>query len=543
MPEPVKRGQRYIPGLDGLRAIAVLAVLAYHLGFAWAPGGLLGVGVFFTLSGYLITDLLLAQVARGGIRLKSFWLARARRLLPGLVVMLIVVMAWVTVIGPHQAPDFRTAAATGLFYVNNWWLIFHNVSYFAQFAAPSPLNHLWSLSIEEQFYIVWPFLLLLGVRLVPEFAPAGVRPRLASDNPGARPCLGAVDGDSLPPGNRSVARLLRNRHTRSGDPHRRCLGHGLAKPPTQPQRHGRRTPSNRRRRSSRARRDRPDVLALGGVLELPVPRRIPGAVGGNGSRHRRVDASGHPAWARGRMPAHAMDRRAVIRHLPLALPDHRPHDSGGGAQRRDPVRAFFQVVAIIGIAALSWKYVEDPIRHGALARLWAQARAGGWRRHRVTPLRRAAFAGISLVFIAAVAGMAGVGDDPSKANQVGQLTVDKTVTAGDVASRSKTDPCSSVVHIGDSTSEGLVSADYLPNPKQRITAQYRRIGAKTQHLEISGARSIYETYEGDPERLRRGSGAGRTAASMAAGCWRSAPTRRRTSPRARTTGSISGSTG
>src|SRR5436190_18746134 len=158
MPEPVKREQRYIPGLDGLRAIAVLAVLAYHLGFGWVPGGLLGVGVFFTLSGYLITDLLLAQLSRGGIRLKSFWLARARRLFPGLLVMLIVVMAWVTVIGPHQAPDFRSAVVTGVFYVNNWWLIFHDVSYFAQFAAPAPLNHLWSLSVEEQFYIVWPFM-------------------------------------------------------------------------------------------------------------------------------------------------------------------------------------------------------------------------------------------------------------------------------------------------------------------------------------------------------------------------------------------------
>ena len=81
MPEPVKRNQRYMPGLDGLRAIAVLAVIVFHLGFDWAPGGLLGVGIFFTLSGYLITDLLLAQFsARGKIKLGSFWLARARRL-------------------------------------------------------------------------------------------------------------------------------------------------------------------------------------------------------------------------------------------------------------------------------------------------------------------------------------------------------------------------------------------------------------------------------------------------------------------------------
>src|SRR3954451_14016752 len=179
MPEPVKRGSRYMPGLDGLRAIAVLGVIAYHLNFSWASGGLLGVGVFFTLSGYLITDLLLAQVARGGVKLAKFWLARARRLLPALFVMLIVVMAWVTVIGPHQPSNFRIDLASAVGYVNNWWLIFHNVSYFAQFASPSPLNHLWSLSVEEQFYIFWPFLLLIGVGLVRENPYAsGIRPRL-----------------------------------------------------------------------------------------------------------------------------------------------------------------------------------------------------------------------------------------------------------------------------------------------------------------------------------------------------------------------------
>src|SRR5271170_7586196 len=114
MPEPVRPSQRYMPGLDGLRAVAVLAVIAFHLGFGWAPGGLLGVGVFFTLSGYLITDLLLAQWARGHIRLGGFWLGRARRLLPALFLMLAVVIAWVTLIGPHQPPSFREAVAAAL---------------------------------------------------------------------------------------------------------------------------------------------------------------------------------------------------------------------------------------------------------------------------------------------------------------------------------------------------------------------------------------------------------------------------------------------
>src|SRR3954454_1178785 len=109
MPEPVKRDQRYMPGLDGLRAIAALAVIAFHLGYGWAPGGLLGGGIFFTLSGYLITDILLAQLNRGPVRLPQFWLPRPRRLLPPLFLMLVIVVAWVTVSGPAQPQQFRDA--------------------------------------------------------------------------------------------------------------------------------------------------------------------------------------------------------------------------------------------------------------------------------------------------------------------------------------------------------------------------------------------------------------------------------------------------
>src|SRR6202020_818280 len=97
MPEPVRGRQRYLPGLDGLRAIAVCAVIAYHLGLGWAPGGLLGVGVFFTLSGYLITDLLLGAWNKGSLGLGDFWIRRGRRLLPALYLMLVVVVIWVAI--------------------------------------------------------------------------------------------------------------------------------------------------------------------------------------------------------------------------------------------------------------------------------------------------------------------------------------------------------------------------------------------------------------------------------------------------------------
>ena len=135
MPEPVRAGQRYMPGLDGLRALAVLAVIAFHEQLGWAPGGLLGVGVFFTLSGYLITDLLLGQwTARGRLALADFWARRARRLLPALFVMLAVVTAWVTLFDQARLAVLRGADAAAATYSSNWYLIIQGQSYFARFA-------------------------------------------------------------------------------------------------------------------------------------------------------------------------------------------------------------------------------------------------------------------------------------------------------------------------------------------------------------------------------------------------------------------------
>ena len=165
MPEPVRGSQRYLPGLDGLRAIAVGAVVAYHVGLGWAQGGLLGVGVFFTLSGYLITALLLGQQEiTDKLQLTDFWLRRARRLLPALFVMLAVVTAWVTLLDRSQLPAIRGAVVASAGYVSNWWLIAQHSSYFAQFGPPSPLGHLWSLAVEEQFYLIWPVVLWIGLR-------------------------------------------------------------------------------------------------------------------------------------------------------------------------------------------------------------------------------------------------------------------------------------------------------------------------------------------------------------------------------------------
>src|ERR671911_1471685 len=141
-------------------AIAVIAVLLYHADLAWIPGGFLGVEVFFVISGYLITALLLAEWRqRGRIDLKTFWLRRARRLLPALYVLLVTTLAFAVVFLPGEIAGLRGDVMAALGYVTNWYLIFGQESYFEAVGRPSLLQHLWSLAVEEQFYLIWPMVL------------------------------------------------------------------------------------------------------------------------------------------------------------------------------------------------------------------------------------------------------------------------------------------------------------------------------------------------------------------------------------------------
>ncbi|MGG3043137.1 acyltransferase family protein [Bacillus anthracis] len=151
-------------GLDSLRGLAILGVMLYHINFNWMPGGFLGVTVFFVLSGYLITDILAMEWKRNKrINLKKFWLSRARRLIPGMLVMLVITLAWITIFHSSLLEKMRGDSLAALFYVSNWWYIYHKVSYFDNFNQLSPLNHFWSLAVEEQFYVVWPFIISLGL--------------------------------------------------------------------------------------------------------------------------------------------------------------------------------------------------------------------------------------------------------------------------------------------------------------------------------------------------------------------------------------------
>ena len=156
----------YISGLDGIRAISVIAVIFYHANFSWALGGYLGVESFFVISGYLITSLLINEWNKsGGINLLKFWLKRARRLLPALWLLIVTLAITIPVLARDGISNFLKDIPPALFYYTNWAYIFRNTSYFETFGRPPLLKHLWSLAIEEQFYLFWPIILFLLLKV------------------------------------------------------------------------------------------------------------------------------------------------------------------------------------------------------------------------------------------------------------------------------------------------------------------------------------------------------------------------------------------
>lgn len=156
-PTRARASMGYQPGLDGLRAISVIAVIFYHAGFSWMHGGFFGVEVFFVVSGFLITTLLIEERAKTGtVSLRQFWIRRVRRLFPALFAMLLAVSTWTALFGSdEQTARLKRDLPWSVFYVNNWGQIVGKVPYF-QPGDPPLLRHLWSLAVEEQWYVIWP---------------------------------------------------------------------------------------------------------------------------------------------------------------------------------------------------------------------------------------------------------------------------------------------------------------------------------------------------------------------------------------------------
>jgi len=635
MPEPVRAGQRYMPGLDGLRALAVLAVIAFHEQLGWAPGGLLGVGVFFTLSGYLITDLLLGQwVTRGRLALADFWARRARRLLPALFVMLAVVTAWITLADRARLAGLRGSVAAAATYSSNWYLIAAGQSYFARFAPPAPLDHLWSLAVEEQFYLAWPWLLLAGLiclRRLRHGRPGGVAwlalPTLALAACSAWAML-ALYHPGLDP-----TRVYEGTDTRASG---LLIGAALAMawPSRGAAPHGGISVS----RATRIALDAAACAGLGGILVMiwrtgqysPFLYRG-GLILLSAASAAVIAAAARPGTLTGKVLGWGPLRWLGVRsygiylwHYPVIVV-FTPVNA-----TEDLARAAWQTVVTIALAALSWHFIEEPIRRGALARLWKQLRAATRRpagahsaaatartaaastgtgptpaatrptaaastgtgptaaatgpaatgpaarpgrrpahaagrsgaviwpsRSRLPGAAPAALAGVAAVAVLSTAcvGLSGAVSSPPSASGPSSLAGSSlpAVSTGHGANpadgaqsvpgqaTNKISPvvspaagpspsaspvarpasnlrtsCQAVAHLGDSTSEGMVSPAYLPNAGQRLVAQYQDVGVRKVVTNIVGANSIVETLPGDTNDYN----AARNIVSQGfRGCW------------------------
>jgi peptidoglycan/LPS O-acetylase OafA/YrhL len=371
VPRPVEGTSPYLPGLDGIRAIAVLSVIVFHLNFGWASGGLLGVQVFFVLSGYLITDLLVAEYRRSdGIALKQFWIRRARRLLPALFVVLFVTVGWATLFDRSQLMTLRSDLPAGIFYVSNWWYIFHHVSYFAKFGPPSPLGHLWSLSIEEQFYLFWPLLILAAMKWIHDKRTMIILTLAVAT-------ASAVEMGILFVPNGDPTRAYDGTDTRA---FALLIGAALAMALPRNQVFASVTANARRLLDAVGGLSLVGIFLMfwltsqydsflyqGGMLLLALLTALLIGVTIHPGSHLQVVLGWEPLrWVGERSYGiYLWHYPVIVLTTPLNAPP-------------SVMRASLQIAATVVLAALSWRYIEQPVRHGALGRQWQKVRGHEW---------------------------------------------------------------------------------------------------------------------------------------------------------------------
>ncbi|MCM3718460.1 acetyltransferase [Fictibacillus phosphorivorans] len=393
MEQPLHKN-RYIMGLDGLRAIAVLAVIAYHLNFDWAAGGLLGVTVFFVLSGYLITDLLIAEFHTSDrINFKDFWLRRARRLLPAMFTMLLVVITWVTIFEQAMLDRLEEDTVAAILYVSNWWYIFQDLSYFESFGPPSLLTHFWSLAVEEQFYILWPLVILLVLKM-----------KVKEGSMFSLMLLGAIASAAAmallyEPGT-DPSRVYYGTDTRIFS---LLLGASLAV--VWPSRKlSTNLPSEIRWKLDFvglfgllfifymfwSADQYQDFLYQGGMVAMSVASLLVVAV--------IVHPSSKLNTILGFKPLRWIGVRSYgiyLWHFPVIVLT----SPQWGADAPSLVQTSLQLVLILTFASLSWTFIENPIRRGALTRFFRVVKCGEWRREKSFIGRFVTTASILFVFL------------------------------------------------------------------------------------------------------------------------------------------------
>ncbi len=516
----------YLPGLDGLRALAVVAVLLYHAELTWLPGGFLGVEIFFVISGYLITVLLLTEWRQlGRVDLKGFWIRRARRLLPALYLLLVLTLAYAVVFLPGEVAGLRDDVIAALGYVTNWYLVLGHESYFEAVGRPSLLKHLWSLAVEEQFYLLWPPVLALGLSLGaerwrqrrvllvalfgavasallmvilyrPEVDPSRVY--FGTDTRATGLLMGAALAFVWTPwpgrGGSAAARRLRSDH--------RALWSRLQR------RWGWTTP---------ALLDAAGLAALLGLIAFCLrlgeyqPFLYRGGFASVGVATTVVImACVHPHT---RLGKHLLGRRSLrwigvrsygiyLWHWPIFMVTRPQLDV---TLEGLPLLALRLAVTLV-LADLSYRYVETPIRKGALERAWRALReARGLRRRELSILW--AGATVPVVAFCAVLGVAVVRaqppEPPSSLSSVKEIhsggTLDTSGAGATAAGKDRTAlagataraPVGSVSAIGDSVMLG--AADRLSRDIDNLTVMDAAVG-----LQASAAIDIL--------RARRASG-------------------------------------
>jgi peptidoglycan/LPS O-acetylase OafA/YrhL len=519
-----------------------MAVMGYHFGVPHMEGGLLGVGVFFTLSGFLITGILLSTwETTGGFALRRFWLHRARRLLPALVLLLLTVLGVTAIVDPGALATRWHETIAAVFYVSNWATIAHGQSYFDYFSGPAPLDHLWSLAIEEQFYLFWPLMLLVLLRLnnANTARVARITMALAATSFVLMSILALPGYDNT--------RVYEGTDTRVGE---LLVGAALALVYR---------PSRLRvphRWGARLGIDAIGLAALavlgwlvvsttfysmslyrGGLLLLAL------------ATSALVAVVSHPASLLGRafglQPLRWIGERSYGIYLwHMAVVAFTPQSLLEDYSVR---LAVFHLALTLVLAAISWTFVENPIRTygftGAFKRIVELPVAGDLRAPGVA-VGGAALCVASVVSLSVASALnptaseasqsmldpsmpplpppettappssqigdhqqldSGTGEKPAERDHGGAPSHDPGGApshdpgAGQIGGDSSWQTsCNSVVHVGDSTSVGLMDPHYLPMRSERIDAQYRDVGVENVQTDILGARSIVERYEDQP---------------------------------------------